>query len=329
MARRKVRLLVAVAIVLIVPSVAMVIVNRIETEVPPPVWTLAAFPIPAEAENGWPSIRHYDSMTISGIDLEPIDKLLSLARQGKSPAELARFFSPARVVASKITEHTKICSESFARERMVVPCLSLDKHECSTEPLAICSRLLGFAALDEAARGSPHGARRIEDVLRQLSDAAASSPHPWVQARTLVLLPKAIHHAVVVAQWHRASGPALRKAIAAIDEVRLPEKHLVIASYLLKHLALREALARTDTWLLDEGDIMRGFNAPFQEAEDGRDLPPPTSYEEGLFWWFKNPVGKRMLEKLAPGADEDFLKSKGLRDKVLAKRDEALKLNTL
>jgi hypothetical protein len=265
-------------------------------------------------------------MTISGIDLEPIDKLLSLARQGAKGHELARFFSPARVVARRVVEHTKICSDAFAHKRMVIPCLSLDKQACSTEPLAICSRLLGFAALDEASRGSPSGARRIEDVLRQLGDAAAHSPHPWVQARTLVLIPKVIHHALLVAQWHPGSGPPLKRAIAAIDEERLPAKNMVIASYLLKHLALREALDRTDTWLLDEGDIMRGLNAPFQQAKDGGDLPPPSSHTEGLFWWFDNPVGKRMLDALTPGADEDFVKSEKLRETVFDKRDEALKL---
>jgi hypothetical protein len=103
-------------------------------------------------------------------------------------------------------------------------------------------------------------------------------------------------------------------------------KHIAIASYLLKHLALKEALARTDTWLLDEGGIMRGLNAPFEPVTDGGELRPPPDYKSGTFWWFDNPVGKKMLDAVKPGADEDYLRTKELRASVFKRREEALKL---
>ena len=91
-------------------------------------------------------------------------------------------------------------------------------------------------------------------------------------------------------------------------------------------MALRQALDRTDSWLLDEGGVMRGLNAPFQVAKDGDELPPPPDYKAGLFWWFDNPIGKKMLDAVKPGADEDFARTTELRASVLQRRDEALKL---
>src|SRR5690606_1096762 len=170
-------------------------VNHVDTPVPTPVWTEEALPVPDEDENGWSLIGHYHSTTISGIKLDALDKLLAVSKDGTPLPELGRLFAPARVVASKITEHTALCSEAFERERMVIPCLSLDRDACSAEPLQICGRLVMFAALDEAARGSARAAPRIAQVLRQLNDAATSSPHPWMQTRSLLVLREAIHHA--------------------------------------------------------------------------------------------------------------------------------------
>lgn len=324
-AKRRRMAIILVAVVLLVPTVAMVVVNRIETEVPAPLWTQDALPIPEEAVNGWPLIAHYHSTTISGIDLAPIDKLLGASTDAKL-VELGPLFRPARVVASKIEAHTAICREAFERERMVVPCLSTEPGACTHEPLAICSRLLSFEALDQASRGSPAGAQLLALVTRRLADAAGNSPHPWVQARTMLLLRKAIHHAAVVIKWRRSNTQPAREALEAISEESLPREHLAIGSYLLKHLALREALARTDTWLLDEGSIMRGLEAPFRPVKEGGEVAPPPDYTAGAFWWFDNPIGKKMLDAVKPGADEDYLRTKELRASVLKRRQEALKL---
>jgi hypothetical protein len=229
-------------------------------------------------------------------------------------------------VAGKIREHTAICSGAFERRRMVVPCLSLEANACSLEPVEICTRLVTFAALDEASRGSPRGAELMSHVLRQLTDVTANSPHPWIQARGMVSLRQAIHHASVIIKWHRGDMRALRAALEAIDDRTLPQKHVVIASYLLKHMALRKALDAAETWLLDEGSILRGLNAPFEVANGGAALPEPIDHTTGMFWWFDNPIGKKMLDAVQPGADKDYLRTTELRATVLKRRDEALKL---
>jgi hypothetical protein len=325
-AQRRRKRLIVVATILLVPTVLIYVVNHIDTDVPPPLWTEADLPIPAEAENGWTSIKHYDSMTISGIDLEPIDKLLAAARDGTPLADLGRLFQPARVVAAKIREHTAICSQAFERKRLVIPCISLDTHACTTEPVDICSQLASFAALDDTARGSPSGAALMANVIRRLTDAAANSPHAWMQARLLLSLRRAIHHGAVIIKWRRADAEPVRASLRAITDETLPVKHLVVASYLIKHMALRQALERTDTWLLDEGDIVNGLNAAFEAAARGGSLAPPPDHTTGLFWWFDNPVGKRMLDAVQPGADKDFVRTSELRASVLERRDEALKL---
>lgn len=325
-ARKRRKALIIAALVLLVPTVAIYVVNHIQTDVPPPLWTEADLPIPSEADNGWTAIKHYDSMTISGIDLEPLDKLLAAARDGTKLEDLGRLFQPARVLAGKIAEHTKICSDAFERKRMVIPCLSLDKHACTTEPLEICSRVVSFAALDETSRGSPRGPQLMATVISRLTDAAANSPHPWMQARTLLTLRQSIHHGSVLIKWRRADTEPVRASLRAITDETLPLEHLVIASYLLKHRALRQALEQTDTWLLDEGDIMQGLNAAFETAARGGPLAPPPEPRSGIFWWFDNPVGKRMLDAIQPGADKDFVKTSELRASVLTRRDEALKL---
>lgn len=322
---RRRNLVIAVAVVMLVPTIAINVVNRIATEIPPPLWTAEDLPAPKEDDNGFVPIRHYDTMTISGIDLQPIDKLLTVAKDVKL-AELGRLFAPARVVASKITEHTAICTSAFERERMVIPCLSTTASECSIEPVAICAQLVSFAALDQASRGSARGATLLSHVLRQLTDVAANSRHPFVQAKALLLLREAIHHAAVVIKWRRGNTAAVRTALAAIDDASLPLEHAVVASFLLKHLALKEAIARTDTWLLDEGKIMTGLNEAFASAKGGGELQPPPDFTAGVFWWFDNPVGKRMLEAVKPGADEDFDKLVEVRKTVFQRRDEALKL---
>ena len=322
-ARRKRNRLVALSVIVLVPLSAMVVVNHIETPVPPPVWTEAALPIPDEADNGWSLIAHYHSTTISGIKLDSIDKLLAVSKQGTPLPELGRLFSPARVVAGKITDHTATCSEAFERERMVIPCLSLEPDACTTEPLQICTRLVTFTALDEAARGRPRGAARVARVLRQLTDAAANSPHPWMQTRALVVLRETIHHAATIMKWRRSDRAPIR---AAIEAIALPEEHLVIGNYLLERRVLQDALERADTWLVDEGAVMRGFDEPYQVAAKGEPLPPPADHTTGAFWWFDNPVGKRMLDALKPGADEAFVEGQELRASVLKLREEALKL---
>ncbi|MBW2531853.1 MAG: hypothetical protein JRI55_10245 [Deltaproteobacteria bacterium] len=325
-ARRKRLVIAVVAVVVLIPTVAMVIVNHIESEVPPPLWTPAALPIPAEQDNGWSLIADYHSTTISGIDLEPLDKLMGAAKSGTPLAELGRLLSPARSVASKIGKHTKVCDAAFARQRMVVPCLAVGTRACSVEPLEICSRIVLFGALDDAARGSPRATGRLSNVLRQLTDAAANSPHPWVQSRSLVLLRKGIHQAAAVIRWRRVDTEKVRESLHAVSETSLPMEHFVIGSYLLKHQVLRQLLEENDTWLLDEGDIMRGFNAPFEVAAQGKPLPPPPDYTAGLFWWFNNPIGKKMLDALTPGADADFEKTTELRASVFERRKEALEL---
>lgn len=314
------------AVLVLIPAAAMVIVNHLETDVPPPLWTRDALPIPAEQDNGWPLIAEYRSTTISGIDLDPLEKLLETAKSGTPLPELGRLLTPARSVASKIRKHTAICSEAFARKRMVIPCLTLGPNVCTTEPLAICTRLLSFAALDDAARGSPRATQRMDDVLRQLNDVAANSPHPWLQTRSLLLLRKAIHYAGCIIKWRKVSTSSLRERIRGISPATLPEKNAVIGTYLFKQLALQDALERNDTWLLDEGEVMRGFNRPFEVVARGEPLPPPPDYTVGLFWWFRNPIGKKMLDALKPGADADFLKGKELRESVLKRREEALQL---
>ncbi|HHH28546.1 MAG TPA: hypothetical protein ENK57_09390 [Polyangiaceae bacterium] len=322
---RRRNLLIAVAVVMLVPTVAINIVNRTATEVPPPLWTAEDLPAPDEKDNGFLTIRHYDTMTISGIDLQPIDKLLTVSKDVKL-AELGRLFAPARVVASKITEHTATCTAAFEQPRMVIPCLSTTASECSIEPVAICAQLVSFAALDHASRGSPQGVTLLGHLLRQLTDVAANSRHPFVQAKGLLLLREAVHHAAVVIKWRRGRTAQLRQALSAIDDQTLPLEHAVIASFLLKRLALKEAIARTDTWLLDEGQVMAGLNEAFASAKGGGELAPPPDFTEGLFWWFDNPIGKRMLEAVKPGADEDFAKLKEVRKTVFQRRDEALKL---
>ena len=324
-ARRKRVAIALVAVALLIPIAALNIVNRIETDVPSPLWTTAAFPTPSEDDNGFPLIAHYHSTTISGIDLQPIDNLLAASRDNRLP-ELGRVFSPARVVASKIREHTALCTQAFDKKRMVIPCLAVEEGACTTEALQICTRLVTFAALDEAARGAPTGVRKMAGVLRQLNDVAANSPHPWVQARGLVLLRAAIHHAAAVIKWRRVNAQPLRDAIAHISEESLPPMNIVIASYLLKHLALRQALDQADTWLLDEGSVIRGLNEPFETARDGGQLPPPIDFQADLFWWFNNPVGKKMLATVRPGADDDYKRTAALRDTVLKRREEALRL---
>jgi hypothetical protein len=325
-ARRKRIMLSTAAIMVLIPTVAMVIVNHIETEVPPPLWTTSALPVPAEADNGWSLIADYHSTTISGIDFDPIDKLLDASKSGTPLPELGRLFSPARSVASKVRKHTKICSEAFERKRMVVPCFAIGQRSCTTEPLEICARLVMFAALDDASRGSPRAISRMSSVLRQLNDAAANSPHPWIQTRSLLVLRKAIHQAGSIIKWRRVDTNPLRESLRRISETSLPVEHAVISSYLLKHLALRQMLEQGDTWLLDQGDIMRGFNGPYEVAAKGAPLPPPPDYTAGLFWWFRNPIGKKMLDALRPGADADFLKTTELRASVLERREEALQL---
>jgi hypothetical protein len=325
-ARRKRVVFWTIAVIFLVPTAAMIVVNRIETEVPPPLWTKDSLPAPAEADNGWELIKHYHSTTISGIDLTPLDKLLAAARDGNKLPKLAPLFSPARVVASKIRKHTKICSDAFERKRMVIPCLSIEANACKTEPLEICTRIVTFAALDEASRGSARGVRHMSNVLRQLRDTASNSPHPWVQARGLVVLRQAIHHASVIIKWRRTDASPLRESLQAISEETLPLKNVAIASYLLKHMALRKALDQADTWLLDEGGIMRGLNAPFQVVNEGGELPAPPNYKSGLFWWFDNPIGKKMLDTVKPGADKDFVHTTELRASLLKRREEALKL---
>jgi len=323
--------LMTVAVLVLVPSLAIVVVNRIETEVPAPLWTQDSLPAAPEADNGWTLIAHYRSTTISGIDLAPLDKLLAAARSGTPAPKLGRLFSPARVVAGKIRSHTKLCRDAFERKRLMVPCFSLqsgpaNEQACTTEPLEICLRLVSFAAIDAAARSSSTGARQMATVVRQLTDAAANSPHPWVQARAYKLLMRSIHHAGVIMKWRRGDRPQLRESIRAISDASAPYEHIVIASYLLKHAAVRDALARTDTWLLDEGDIMRGLNAPFEVAEAGGELPRPSDHTDGLLWWFKNPIGKKMLDAVQPGADDDFTRTLELRDSVFRLRDDALSL---
>ncbi|MEQ9323987.1 MAG: hypothetical protein RIF41_32785, partial [Polyangiaceae bacterium] len=287
--QRRRRLLIALSVVLLVPTLAINVVNRIPADVPPPLWTADDLPAPPEDDNGFRPIRHSDTMTISGIDLQPIDKLLTVSKDVKL-AELGRLFAPARVVASKITEHTATCTSAFERERMVIPCLSTTASECSIEPVAICAQLVSFAALDQASRGSARGPTLLAHVLRQLTDVAANSRHPFVQAKALLLLREAIHHAAVVIKWRRGSTTEIREALSTIDEASLPLEHAVIASFLLKHLALKEAIARTDTWLLDEGKIMTGLNESFASAQRGGELSPPPDFTDGIFWWFDNPV---------------------------------------
>ena len=322
-ARRRRNVLLALSMLVLIPMAAMVVVNHIDSPVPAPVWTEADLPVPPEGDNGWELIEHYHSTTISGIRLDPIDKLLSVSKDGTPLPKLGGIFTPARVVASKITEHTDLCSQAFEKRRMVIPCLSLEPDTCTVEPLQICARLVTFAALDEAARGSPRAATRMATVIRQLEDAAESSPHPWMQTRTLLVLREAIHHASTIIKWRRTDTAPIRAAIEAID---LPEERLVVATYLLEHLALRDALDRADTWLIDEGAVMRAFNAPYEAAAQGEPLPPPIDHTTGAFWWFENPVGERMLDALKPGADEDFLEARELRATVLERREEALKL---
>jgi hypothetical protein len=324
---RKRRRIYAVGILLLIPTIAIVAANRIRHDVPPPLWTEDSLPAPPEADNGWTPIAHYHSTTISGIDTEPIEKLLAVAGRNKAPlGELAGVFRPARVVASKITEHTATCRAAFERKRMMLPCLEVDAKVCNTEPIEICSRLVSFAALDAAARGNPKGATTIAMVLRALTDGAASSRHPWVRARLLILLRNAIHYGATIIKWHRVPAAPVRKALEAITEASLPIEHDVIATYLLKHRALVEALALTDTWLLDEGLIMAGLQQPFEAFRQSGELAAPPDYKADTFWWFVNPVGDKMLDAVKPGADEDYQRTLELRKKLLKRRDEALKL---
>ncbi len=317
--------MVIASVVLLIPLIAINVVNRVHSEVPPPLWTDDTFPMPAEEDNGFLLFRHYHSTTISGIDLEPIDNLLSASRDNPLP-ELHRLFLPARSVAAKIRPHTALCTRAFERERMVVPCLSLDKDACTIEPVQICTRLVTFSALDEASRGSARGVQRMATVLRRLRDVCANSPHPWIQARALLLLRAAIHHAAAVIKWRRGNTRALRDEVAAITEDTVPLMSHIKGTYLLKHLALRQALDRTDTWLLDEGEVIRGLNAPFEVAMSGGDLPRPVEHREGLFWWFDNAVGKKMLDAVRPGADDDFLRTAEIRETLFERRKETLRL---
>jgi hypothetical protein len=209
---------------------------------------------------------------------------------------------------------------------MVVPCLEIEENACTAEPLSICTRLVTFAALDQASRGSPAGVARMSRVLDRLTDAAANSPHPWVQARALKLLRGAIHHAAAIIKWRRGNTKPLRAAVESISPEKLPLRSLVIASFLLKHMVLRDGLDKTDTWLVDEGSVIRGLNAPFEAFEEDGDLPPPRPYTEGLFWWFQNPVGKKMLDAVHPGADEDYLRATELRETLFERRKETLRL---
>lgn len=304
-------------------AIAINVVNRMESDVPAPLWTVDAFDPPPEEENGWPLIAHYHSTTISGIDLAPIDNFLAASRDRPLP-ELGRVLSPARSVASKITKHTALCNEAFARDRMVVPCFELEK--CSIEPLEICGKLVTFSAMNAASRGSPGGVRMMSQVLKTLHDAATASAHPWVQARALTELRSAIHNAAAIIKWRRGNTLALRAAVERISKHTLPIEKLVIASYLLKHRVLQDGMERTDTWLLDEGSIMRGLNAPFEAWQRSGQLPPPQTHAKGWFWWFDNPVGKKMLDMVKPGADEGYEKAVELRRTVLLRRDETLEL---
>ncbi|HZO14095.1 MAG TPA: hypothetical protein VFB62_12575, partial [Polyangiaceae bacterium] len=181
-------------------------------------------------------------------------------------------------------------------------------------------------ALDETSRGSPRGAQLMSNMILRLTDAAANSPHPWMQARGLLSLRQSIHHGSVIIKWRRADTEPVRASLRRITDETLPLKNLVIGSYLLKHLALRQALERTDSWLLDKGEIMTGLNAAFETAARGGSLAPPPDHTTGMFWWFDNPVGKRMLDAVQPGADKDFVRTSELRTSVFTRRDEALKL---
>lgn len=323
--RRKRWALYAIAGLLVILAVAINAVNRVQTEVPEPLWTRDALDMPGAEANGFTLIAHYHSTTISGIDLEPIDKVLALARDHQL-SELGRVFAPARSVASKITEHAELCGRAFERERMVVPCLEIDEGACSVEPLSICTRLVTFSALDDASRGAPGGVQRMSRVLERLMDAAANSPHPWVQARALALLRGAIHHAAVIIRWRRGDTRPLRAAVERITPETLPLRSLVVASFLLKHEVLRDGLDKTDTWLLDEGSVIRELNAPFEAFAETGELPPPRTYTDGLLWWFENPVGKRMLDAVRPGADDDFVRTTELRDTLFKRREETLRL---
>jgi hypothetical protein len=325
-ARRNQRVRTIVALIALVPAVALIVANRIGTAVPAPVWTPGALRLPSELDNGWTPIARFDFMTTSGVNLDPIDKFLAASRGDASLVELGGLLGPARAVAGAVRKQTEICHDAFAHERMVVPCLSVEAGACTTEPLEICARLAMFAALDDASRGLPSAADRMSNVLGRLTDAAANSPHPWMQARSLVLLRQAIHHAATIIKWRRVNVEPLRQALRSITETSLPTKHFVIASYLLKHLALRKGIERADSWLLDEGSTMRGLNAPFAVAAAGGPLPSPPDHTEGLFWWFFNPVGKKLLDALRPGADDDYRKTIELRASVLKRRDEALAL---
>ncbi len=257
--RRRRAALFALTFALVAFVVAMNVVNRIETEIPEPLWSVATFDVPRAEDNGFTLIAHYHSTTISGIDCQPIDNLLDASRNQKL-SELPRVFSPARSAASKIKPHTATCTEGFTRDRMVIPCLEIEEGACSAESLDICTRLVTFSALDLASRGSAAGVRKMSDVLDKLNDAAVHSPHPWVQARCIRLLRGAIHHSAAVIKWRRVNTRTLRQAV---ERIALPMESLVTSSYLLKHAVLRDGMAKTETWLLDECDVMRGLNAPF------------------------------------------------------------------
>ena len=315
----------ALAAPLFVFAVAINVVNRFDTDVPPPLWTPDALPEPAADDNGWPDIAHYHATTISGIDLQPLDNLLAATRDHPLP-ELGRVFAPARVVASKIRAHTQVCADAFAKERMVITCLALEEGTCTAEALEICTRIATFAALDRASRGAPSGVVMMANVVARLRDAAANSPHPWVQGRVLVLLRASIHHAAALIKWRRGHTQPLRDAVAAVSEESLPLVNLAIANYLLKHLALREAMDKSDTWLLDEGAVLEGLNEPFEKAKRGLDLPPPVNHTQGWFWWFDNPIGKKMLDAVRPGADDGYVRVRDLRATVLQRREETLRL---
>jgi hypothetical protein len=147
-----------------------------------------------------------------------------------------------------------------------------------------------------------------------------------MQTRSLLQLRQAIHHAATLIKWRRGNVEPVRDALRSISEASLPTRHFIIAAYLLKHLALRASIERADSWLLDEGSTLQGLNAPFAAAAAGGPLPPPPDYTAGLFWWVRNPVGKKLLDALKPGADDDYRKTIELRAAVFQRRDEALAL---
>ena len=328
-ANKNARLL-RMALLLSLPLATLIFVatNHLHEAIPKPVWTRADLPLPAEEVNGWSQIRSIDLKRIQSLDPDPLYQLIAAAsRNGTKLSELHGGIRRAAHVAAKLRDHTRSCEQAFSQPRMVLPCLSAAPKACSAEPLLYCSRLLRFASLQAAAGRRWARAQKLTvHLVRRSHDAATHSRHPWNQTRALSILRSAIHLSANLIKWRRVGLTPLHKALADLNARSLPLERLVVANYLLKRAVLSKGVAAADTFLLDKGALWRAFDAPFAAVKKGKALAAPDAHTSGLFWWFHNAVGKRMLNAIRPGADEDFQRSLKLRDNVLKRRQQALGL---